>query len=98
MEGLMTSSSVEQPRRAGERAAELGPASVAICAYTMRRWDDLTEAGGSVLAQLRTGGEGLLGIGHNPQPLAPGSAGVGPGGAGRGGGKNGRGAWRGRGE
>src|SRR2546430_12743719 len=74
MEGLMTSSSVEQHRRAGERAAALGPASVAICAYTMRRWDDLTEAVGSVLAQLRTGDECLLVIDYNAELLARASA------------------------
>ena len=70
----MTSSSVEQHRRAGERAAGLGPASVAICAYTMRRWDDLTEAVGSVLAQLRTGDECLLVIDYNDELLARASA------------------------
>src|SRR2546430_14290682 len=70
MEGLMTSSSVEQHRRAGERAAALGPVSVAVCAYTMRRWDDLTEAVGSVVAQLGTGDECLLVVDYNDELLA----------------------------
>jgi GT2 family glycosyltransferase len=48
----------------------LGPTSIAICAYTMRRWDDLTEAVGSVVAQLRTGDECLLVVDYNDELLA----------------------------
>jgi GT2 family glycosyltransferase len=48
----------------------LGPVSVAICAYTMRRWDDLTEAVGSVVAQLRTGDECILVVDYNDELLA----------------------------
>ncbi|OLE22454.1 MAG: hypothetical protein AUG44_24790 [Actinobacteria bacterium 13_1_20CM_3_71_11] len=40
----------------------------------MRRWDDLTEAVGSVLAQLRTGDECLLVIDYNDELLARASA------------------------
>ena len=48
-----------------------GPSvSVAICAYTMRRWDDLLAAVDSVLAQVRPGDEVLLVIDHNDELLA----------------------------
>src|SRR2546423_13138685 len=40
----------------------------------MRRWDDLTEGVGSVLAQLRTGDECLLVIDYNDELLARASA------------------------
>jgi GT2 family glycosyltransferase len=49
--------------------SELG-ASVAICAYTMLRWDNLLDAVGSVLAQLLPGDEVLIVIDHNDALLA----------------------------
>lgn len=60
-------SSVEQGSRTGQHRPELGPVSVAICAYTMRRWPTLTAAVASVLAQLRPGDECLLVIDHNDE-------------------------------
>jgi glucosyl-dolichyl phosphate glucuronosyltransferase len=65
----MTSSSVEQQNRRTDVRA-LGPASVAICAYTTRRWDDLTAAVGSVVAQLRTGDECLVVVDYNDELLS----------------------------
>ena len=48
-----------------------GPSvSVAICAYTMRRWDDLLAAVDSVLAQVQPDDEVLLVIDHNDELLA----------------------------
>lgn len=60
-------SSVEQSSRTSPHRPELGPVSVAICAYTMRRWPTLTAAVASVLAQLRPGDECLLVIDHNEE-------------------------------
>ena len=45
-------------------------ASVAICAYTTHRWDDLRDAVASVLAQCRDGDECLVVIDHNDRLLA----------------------------
>lgn len=59
-------SSVEQPLAAAATPAS-GPASVAICCYTMRRWDDLTEAVTSVVTQLRPGDECIVVVDHNEQ-------------------------------
>jgi glucosyl-dolichyl phosphate glucuronosyltransferase len=64
----MTSSVRQQNTRVDVRA--LGPASVAICAYTMRRWDDLTAAVGSVVAQLRSGDECLVVVDYNDELFA----------------------------
>jgi GT2 family glycosyltransferase len=47
-----------------------GAASVAICAYTMRRWDDLCAAVRSVQEQLRPGDECLVIVDHNDELLA----------------------------
>jgi glycosyltransferase involved in cell wall biosynthesis len=63
-------SSVEQDSRISRREPELGPVSVAICAYTMRRWDNLTAAVASVVAQLRPGDECLVVVDHNDELLA----------------------------
>jgi GT2 family glycosyltransferase len=55
---------------ADESAAPSSPtATVAICAYTTRRWENLLQAVGSVLRQLRRGDECLLVIDHNDQLL-----------------------------
>jgi GT2 family glycosyltransferase len=69
MEGNMHPS-VEQVSPAAVALAMPGPTSVAICAYTMRRWDDLTAAVASVLAQLRPGDDCVLVIDHNEELLA----------------------------
>jgi GT2 family glycosyltransferase len=53
-----------------ELDAATATASVAICAYTMRRWDNLLAAVGSVLRQLRPGDECLVIIDHNAELLA----------------------------
>jgi GT2 family glycosyltransferase len=45
-------------------------ASVAICAYTLNRWDNLVDAVGSVLRQLRPGDECLVVIDHNEELFA----------------------------
>lgn len=64
----MTSSVRQQDGRVDAKA--LGPASVAICAYTMRRFDDLTAAVGSVVAQLRGGDECLVVVDYNDELYA----------------------------
>jgi glycosyltransferase involved in cell wall biosynthesis len=43
---------------------------VAICAYTLQRWDSLVDAVESVLAQLRAGDECLIVVDHNDELLA----------------------------
>lgn len=53
-----------------ELDAATATASVAICAYTMRRWDNLGAAVGSVLRQLRPGDECLVIIDHNAELLS----------------------------
>ena len=63
-------SSLDRPSRMVERQPELGAASVAICAYTMRRWEDLTASVASVVVQLRPGDECLLVIDHNEELFA----------------------------
>ena len=58
-------------RSVAVRPAQAGPSlSVAICAYTMLRWDDLLAAVDSVLAQVQPGDEVLLVIDHNDELLA----------------------------
>ena len=44
-------------------------ATVAICAYTMRRWDNLVEALTSVVGQLRDGDECVIVVDHNEELL-----------------------------
>jgi glycosyltransferase involved in cell wall biosynthesis len=44
-------------------------ASVAICAYSTRRWPDLQAAVGSIVAQLRPGDECVIVIDHNDELL-----------------------------
>src|SRR5262245_44372941 len=51
-------------------SARVTAASVAICAYSMNRWSDLTAAVDSVVRQLRVGDECLVVIDHNDELLA----------------------------
>jgi GT2 family glycosyltransferase len=44
--------------------------SVVICAYTMRRWDDIVDAVRSVTSQLSTGDEVVVVIDHNDELFA----------------------------
>ncbi|WP_084010663.1 glycosyltransferase family 2 protein [Pseudofrankia sp. DC12] len=50
-------------------SAELVTASVVICAYTLRRWDDLTAAVTSVRAQTVPAGDIIVVIDHNEELL-----------------------------
>jgi GT2 family glycosyltransferase len=74
MGGTVTSPSVEQRPGAPEQTVGFRTATVAICAYTLRRWDDLTQAVDAVVAQLRADDECVLVIDHNPELLARASA------------------------
>jgi GT2 family glycosyltransferase len=51
----------------GPDALRGGTATVAVCAYTLRRWDDLTAAVGSVVRQLRPGDECVVVTDHNEE-------------------------------
>ncbi len=62
--------SVEHDRRPADPGGQPGPVSVAICAYTTRRWDNLTAAVESVVAQLGPGDGCLLVIDHNEELYA----------------------------
>jgi GT2 family glycosyltransferase len=59
-------SPIKQASRS-DRQPELGPVSVAICAYTTRRWQNLTAAVASVVAQLRPGDGCLVVVDHNDE-------------------------------
>jgi glycosyltransferase involved in cell wall biosynthesis len=47
-----------------------GTASVAICAYTLQRWESLVDAVESVVGQLRAGDECLVVVDHNDELFA----------------------------
>jgi len=51
----------------GADAVKGGTATVAVCTYTVHRWDDLTAAVGSVVRQLRPGDECVVVIDHNEE-------------------------------
>lgn len=61
---------LEQQRSAGLGAVQPdtgipGSATVAVCAYTIRRWEDLTAAVASVVRQLRPADECIVVVDHN---------------------------------
>ena len=51
----------------GADAVKGGAATVAVCTYTLPRWDDLTAAVGSVVQQLRPDDECVVVIDHNEE-------------------------------